>query len=224
MSTYIRRCGWDEGPLCLSPEQRRRAENHLRTAGYDIDRFSKLVWPDDAVAASREHPYAPWKFTLKSDVRAAKIKRMNERLWVKREQGRTAVKCLYVWVFYCPGISGIFEGLWTYLVGIGNEQYHGGGKKGDLEGKLLDRVKALLPIENPRPLIPLHHQDWMRLFVKKYERGKWCGRVQGKAAVRARIVGGQVREIIESVEWPRTRSTLPCPPRRASLPAGRDED
>ncbi len=202
MSTLIRRSKKGVKPaFTLNDEQRRRAKEHLLSVGIDLDQLPKLIWPDDAVAAYQSHEYAQWQFTLKSDILRDKRERMERNLLTKREYGRTEIRALYVWVFWCPGISGIFEGLWTYIVGNARE-YHGGGYKGNLAGQMLAKVMDMFPVDNPRPLFQLEHREWMPLFVKKYQRGKWCGKPQGKAAVWARVYGGQLREIIEPVSWP----------------------
>lgn len=189
----------------FTDEQRARAREHLKAAGYDVDRTPPLIWPEDAISAWQDHNYAPWQFKYKSDVLAEKRQRMEWALWEKREFDRTEIRALYLWVFWCPGISGIFEGWWTYVYGVG-EEYHGGGYKGDLQGALLEQAKEMFPVANPRPLFPLDHYDWMPLFAKQYQRGKWCGKPQGKAPFWAEVRDGRVRKIIRRAEWPKPGS------------------
>ena len=202
MTTVIHRPRKGMKPaFALNDGQRKRVDEHLKSVGIDVDRLPKCIWPDDAVSAWQEHPYAPWQFRYKGDIRREKMDRMNQRLWYKREYGRTEIRALYVWVFWCPGISGIFEGLWTYIVG-NSRRYHGGGYKGEVTGKLLGIVMDMFPVANPHPLFPLEHRDWMPLFIKKYGRGKWCGKPQGKAPILAEVQHGRIKWIIGPAEWP----------------------
>jgi hypothetical protein len=87
------------------------------------------------------------------------------------------------------------------MVGIGREYYDGGGK-GSLGGDLLDQAMQMFPVDNPRPLLPLDHYEWMPLFAERYRRGTWCGKPQGKAPVWAEVKGGRVLRIIERAQWP----------------------
>lgn len=114
-------------------------------------------------------------------------KRQKDILERKRESyDLIEKKPLYVWVFWCPGIYGCFEGLWTYLVGVGRE-YHGGGYKGQLDGHLLDDVMRLFPVSR---------NQWQEAFVKRYTRGKHCGRPQGKAIIWAEVQGSLVLKVL----------------------------
>jgi len=198
-----------KGFLSLSDDARRRAREYLESAGIAVERLPPLIWPDDAVSAYHEHMYAPWKFTTKADIRRKKIEKMNESLQWKREDGVVRRVPLYVWVFHCPGVSGFaFKGWWTYLIGIKGECY-GGGHKGNVEGGLFDKIKELFPIADPM----LHgieegwEQDerWMKGFARRYQRGKWCGKPQGKAPVWAEIEGNSIRKILSRAEWPMTK-------------------
>lgn len=127
-------------------------------------------------------------------------KRQKDILARKREPyGQIQKKPLYVWVFWCPGISGIFEGLWTYFVGLGRE-YHGGGYKGEVDGYLLDEVMRLFPVCNS---FPVSRKQWQENFIKKYTRGKHCGRPQGKAPIWAEVQGSSVVKILGRAEWTR---------------------
>lgn len=201
MTAIIKRPRKGEMPW-LSEKERIRAREYLISAGYDVDRMPKLIWPDDAVSATHDNPYAPWKFTTRSDVLKARKERMEHCLWWKREYGIIEIRALYVWVFWCPGISGIFEGLWTYLIGIGRE-YCGGGYKGQLNGRHLERVMELFPLVD-KPLIPdwRYYEQWRERFVKKYpSKTKWCGKPQGKAPVWAKVKGDHIEEILGRAEW-----------------------
>lgn len=159
-----------------------------------------MNWPEDAVSAYRRCSFEPWQFTTKSDILRERRKRMKQRLWMKREYGVTHRRALYVWVFWCPGIfSGFFEGLWTYIVGAGRE-YRAGGYKGDLAGSLLDDIMRLFPVCNS--LFPISRKEWQEQFIKKYQRGKWCGKPQGKAAIWAEVKGSSIVKILGRAEWP----------------------
>jgi len=203
MSTVISR----NFSISLSDEARERAREYLLSAGYREKDLKPIVWPEDAVNAYKEHPYAPWEFTTKADILRGKRERMENCLWFKREYGVTHRKPLYVWVFWCPGISGLFEGLWTYIVGLGRD-YQGGGYKGQLEGYLLDDVMRLFPLVD-RPLFPdyRYYESWRRAFVKKYQRGLWCGRPQGKAPIRAEVRGSNIVKILGRAQWPKRKDS-----------------
>lgn len=134
------------------------------------------------------------------DVKQRRREWQKENLRRKRSSyGQIQKKPLYVWVFWCPGISGIFEGLWTYIVGVGRE-YHGGGYKGQLDGHLLDEVMRLFPVCNS--LFPVSEEEWQEEFIKKHSRGKWCGRPQGKALIWAEVAGTGIKRILGRAERP----------------------
>ena len=196
MTTLIKRPPKGSKPL-FNEDQRRRAKEYLKSVGHDIDRMPKLIWPDDAVSASQEHPYAPWEFMTRSDVLRARKERMQHHLWWKRDYGTTEIRALYVCVFWCPGISGIFEGWWTYFFGIGRD-YRGNGYKGDVAGRQLDEVMKLFPlVDRPLFLDWRYYDEWQKQFVKKYPaRKKWCGKPQGKAPIWAEVEGNQVIKIL----------------------------
>ncbi len=197
--------GKNPTPL-LSDDGCRRVREHLKSAGIDFDSIPKLVWPEGAVSASQKHMYAPWEFIYKSDILKAKKEGMEQNLWWKRQYHTTEIRALYVWVFWCPGISGFFKGLWTYFVGIGGD-YRGGGYKGEVSGSLLDDVMDLFPLVD-KPLFTKnnnvweYHNEWQQRFVRKYQRGKWCGKPQGKAPVWAEVEEGSVKKIIGRIQWP----------------------
>ena len=199
MSTIVNR----NFSISLSEEARRRAREYLLSRGWREEQLKPIEWPEDAVSAYRPHIYAPWQFTTKTDIKRMKRESMEHNLWWKREYGVTHRKPLYVWVFWCPGISGFFEGLWTYIIGLGRE-YRGGGYKGDLSGHLLDEVMRLFPLVD-RPLFPpdyQYYESWRRAFIKKYQRGRWCGKPQGKAPIWAKVKGSSIIKILGRAEWP----------------------
>ena len=197
MTTVIKRPPKGSKPL-FNEDQRRRAKEYLKSVGHDIDRMPKLIWPDDAVSATQEHPYAPWKFTTRSDVLRARKERMQHQLWWKRDYGTTEIRALYVWVFWCPGAFGFaFRGLWTYLVGIGRK-YNGGGIKGNVVGRLLDEVISLFPLVD-KPLFPdwRYYNQWQEEFIKKYPTRK---KRSGKAPIWAEVEGNQVIKILSRAQ------------------------
>jgi len=193
--------------LLNSEESQRKAKEHLKSLGYDFDKQPKLVWPEGAVAAWNDHFYGQWQFRFMSDVQREKKEEMEQNLMWKRDSDKTEIRALYVWVFWCPGISGFFfKGLWTYIRGIGRE-YHGGGIKGNLDGHLLDEVMELFPLVD-RPLFPdwRYYDRWQKQFIKKYPaKTKWCGKPQGKSAVWAEVKGTWVNKIIARAEWPQSK-------------------
>jgi len=203
-SVIIRDKKASEHPLgfLLSDESRRRAREYLKEAGIEVERLQPLIWPKDAVSAFREHMYAPWEFKYKSDILREKQERMEGHLWWKREYGIVQRKPLYVWVFWCPGINDcFFKGYWTYFVGLGKD-YHGGGYKDDIVGKLLEQVIKLFPLVETDLFGNFNYDLWQRRFIEKYQRGIWCGKPQGKAPVWAEVKGGNVEKILSRAEWP----------------------
>lgn len=181
----------------MTDEKRRRIRKYLISVGVPEEILKPIIWPEDAVSAYREHSYAPWKFTTKKDILREKRKSMEQNLWFKREYGVTQKRPLYVWVFWCPGISGVFEGLWTYIVGLGRD-YHGGGYKGQVDGHLLDDIMRLFPVCN---LFPVSHDQWQEEFIKKYRRGTHCGKPQGKAPIWAEVKGDSIVRILGRAQW-----------------------
>ena len=193
------------GFFSLSDDARRRAREHLKSVGIVVEKTHPLIWPDDAVSAYRSHMYAPWEFTTKADILREKRKRMEQCLWWKREHGVVRRKPLYVWVFWCPGAFGFaFKGWWTYLIGLKGE-YHGGGHKGEVRGDLFNQIKKMFPVVDP---ILFDTDDWkederwMEAFVRRYQRGKWGGKPQGKAPVWAEVQGDNLIKILGRAEWP----------------------
>ena len=156
-----------------------------------------IDWPAEAVSAERQGPREPWRFTFRSDVLRMKRERMERNLAIKRESDLSCRRALYVWVFWCPGVAGFaFQGWWTYLTGIGGKRYHGGGVKGKVAEDLLSRIMQMFPVDNPYPLLgPVSADEWMPLFARKHQRGLWCGKPQGKAAVWATVDNDRVLEI-----------------------------
>lgn len=133
------------------------------------------------------------------EVKQRRRKRQKEILAeIRSPYDQIQKKPLYIWVFWCPGISGFFKGLWTYIVGVGRD-YHGGGHKGQLDGYLFDEVMRLFPVCNSS--FPVSRNHWEGEFIKKYTRGEWCGRPQGKAPIWAEVVGGSIERILGRAEW-----------------------
>lgn len=186
-----------KGLLRLSEEARRRAREHLKSAGYDVDRIQPLVWPDDAVSAHRKHRYAPWEFVTNADVRRQRQKRMESILWWKREYGVVRRMPLYVWVFRCPG--WVFGGWYTYIIGTNISfalNFRGYAKS------MIAQLMQLFPLIEPTLFGPPDLDKWMAEFVKRYQRGTWCGKPQGKAPVWAEVEGTHIKRIIGRAQWP----------------------
>jgi len=183
----------------FSDEARKRAEEHLKSVGYDFEKKPELIWPEGAVAAWQDHFYGPWKFRYMSDVLREKKQKMKHNLCKKREWGTTRIVPLYVWVFWCPGISGFFyRGWWLYLIGRGISS----GKYLSRDKEMVNRIMELFP-GDPLLFGKMDLNDWMQWFVKHYQRGKWCGKPQGKAPVYAKVEGDHIREILFRAEWPK---------------------
>ena len=186
------------GFLNLSPEANQRATEYLRSVGWDVDRIKPLIWPEDAVSAYRDHPYDPWKFVTKLDVKQRRQREAKEVLWYKRNDGVIKRRAAYVWVFWCPGISGIFfRGWYIYVIGNGFDW------SGKLSSKLGKRILELFPFVEPVLFGTPNEKKWMGGFVKRFKKGKWGGRWQGKTPVWVEVKGCNITKIIERVEWPR---------------------
>jgi hypothetical protein len=184
----------------FSEEARKRAYEHLKSLGYTDDELRPIEWPQDAVSAYRDNGHAAWKFTTIADILRRKRDRMENNLRWKREHEIIERRTLYVWVFWCPGISGFFRGWWTYLVGHGGD-YCSGGHKGEVDGVLKEDLLRLFPLVEKR-LFDTDWNLWMRRFVKKYRRGVWCGKPQGKAPLWAQTEGNRVLKILGRAQWP----------------------
>lgn len=186
----------------LSDDARQRIREYLKSAGIEVERTQPLIWPDDAVSACREHMYAPWEFTTKADIRQKRRERMEHHLWWKREYGVTQIRPLYVWVFWCPGVSGIFyRGWWLYIIGIGGVDY--GGKYLGQDTEKVRRLMELFPLVEPKLFDSPDLRKWKAEFVKCYKRGYWCGKPQGKSPIWAEVKGSRIVRIISRAEWPR---------------------
>lgn len=184
----------------MTDEKRCRVREHLISLGVQVDRLQPIIWPEGAVSAYRKHKYAPWEYTTKADLlRDKRKRRMNHRIWM--ESQITHRRRLYVWVFWCPGISGIFEGWWTYIIGCGVE--HGG--KYSTDSNLILRAMELFPIIEP-VLFGIEEdweqrERWMIEFAKRYQRGVWCGKPQGKALIWAEVKGNSIEKILGRAQW-----------------------
>jgi hypothetical protein len=189
--------------ILLSPEAQERARKHLKSVGLDPDKSPQLIWPEDAVSAYREHIYDPWQFITKTDILQRKREKMKNRLWMKREYGVTQRRALYVQVFWRPGFFGFaYRGWWITLVGIDIDFGCKYFQWKDMCQNLLD----LFPLID-KPLFGPDWRDWERWkkeFVKKYQRGYWCGKPQGKAPVWAEVQGRYVQRILSRAQWPGT--------------------
>ena len=198
MSTSIQRKG-----NCLfsfSDEARRRAKEYLLSSGVPAKALEPIVWPQDAVSAYRKHFSLPWEFTTKADVQRGKRERMEHSLRFKREYGVIQKRPLYVWVFWCPGISfTFFRGWWIDIVGRGidfNCKFFDGTT---MCSSLLD----LFPLVENNLFGPRDIEKWKAEFVKRYQRGLWCGKPQGKAPIWAEVQGTDIRKILGRAKWPK---------------------
>lgn len=206
--------GWPSFGL-FSDEGLKRAKKHLEYLGIRWDKIPPFDPPDDAVSASRDSNlgdyYAPWVYTTKSDILREKRERRERHLAYVRELEENNIvrrRPLYVWVFWCPGVSGFFEGWWTYIIGRGIE--HGG--KCCKDSNLILRAMELFPIIEGT-LFGIgedweERERWMKEFAKRYQRGCWCGKPQGKALIWANVKGSNIERILGRAEWPKRKESL----------------
>lgn len=163
-----------------------------------------IPWPEGAVSAERRFPRDTWEFTTQTDLLRRRRKLMEQQLWWKREYGTVHRRALYVWVFWCPGISGFYEGWWVYLIGR-DISY---GKYLEQHTEIMAKIMELFPVVQPSlfPSQSLHRfpgaEEWKQDFVKRHQRGFWCGKPQGKAPVWAEVEELQVKRILSRTEWP----------------------
>ncbi len=204
MTTIVIRSkqGKGGGLLNLSEDARRRAREHLKSLRIRLERVQPLIWPEDAVSAYRKHIYAPWTFTLKSDILRRKREDMERSLRRKREDEVIHRRALYVWVFWCPGISGCFEGWWLYLIGRGFET----SKYFEHDSKRVARLMELFPLIEPTLFGSPDIRKWKMEFVRCYQKGRWCGKPQGKAPIWVEIKNNYIFNILGRAEWPSSNS------------------
>ncbi len=185
----------------LSDEAKQRAREHLKSAGIHLDQVPELIWPDDAVSARQDDIYAPWQFTTTGDLLRERRETMDRNLRRKREYRVSQRRALYIWVFWCPGVSGVFyRGWWTYIIGRDVEY---GDKYQNARDAVIERLMKLFPLVEPTLFGPPDFDKWMAEFVKRYQRGKWCGKPQGKAPIWCEVYGGEITKILERAEWPK---------------------
>jgi len=186
----------------LSEDARKRAYDHLKSLGYRDEELKPIEWPDDAVSAYRDNRHATWKFTTIADILRRKIEKMERNLRWKREYNIIEKRPLYVWVFWCPGISDFFfKGWWIYLIGREISECVGERKDNNIIKKLLE----LFPLIEPNLFGWRDILKWKRKFVHNYRCGCWCGKPQGKAPVWAEINGDRVLRILGPAKWPSNR-------------------
>lgn len=183
----------------MTDKKRLRIREYLVSVGIQVDRLQPLIWPEGAVSAYKEYMYAPWEYTTKADIlRQKRQRRRTHRIWM--ESRITHRRRLYVWVFWCPGVGGFaFRGWWTYIIGCGVE--YGGKLIFDTEPIL--QAMRLFPVIEPT----LFEEDWeqrerwMIEFAKRYQRGLWCGKPQGKALIWAEVRGSTIIKILGRAQW-----------------------
>lgn len=185
----------------MTDEKRRRIREYLISVGVRVEELHPLIWPKNAVSAYRKSIYEPWEYTLKSDIlRRKRELRDQHRSWM--ESQITHRRRLYVWVFWCPGISGFFEGWWTYIIGYGGVE-HGG--KFTQDSNLILRAMELFPVIEPKLFDTEEdweqRERWMIEFAKRYQRGLWCGKPQGKAPIWAEVQGNTIVKILGRAQW-----------------------
>jgi len=198
MCTYINR----NFSIPMSEDARRRARKHLLSRGYTEEQLKPIEWPEGAVSAYQSCLGAPWEFTLKSDILRAKREKMERDLQWKREEDVVLRRPAYVWVFWCPGVGGFaFRGWWTYIIGHGFEY----GGKYTQDSSLTLRAMELFPIVEPISFEEdwQYRERWMKEFAKRYKRGTWCGKPQGKAPIWVEIKDNDIIKILGRAQWPK---------------------
>ena len=126
--------------------------------------------------------------------------RQAERLrQIRSDYDVTYRRPLYAWVFWCPGINNfIFRGWWIDLVGRDIDfscKYFEGTK-------MCSKLMELFPLVEPTLVGQPDIEKWKAEFVKRYKKGCWCGKPQGKAPIWAEVKGNSIVRILGRAEWP----------------------
>lgn len=197
MSVFAKR-NW--API-FSEEAHERCRKHLLSVGYREEDLKPIVWPDDAVHAHRDHLGDPWKFTTQADIRRKRQEDAKDTLRRVRGENekRSKIQCLYVWVFYCHGISGFYVGWYTYIIGL---NFSAALNFRCYSNRLVERLMRLYPLVEAETLFePPDFEKWMREFAKKYKRHSPHFSRQGKSPVLCEVCGGDIKKIIKKIEW-----------------------
>ena len=186
----------------FSDETRLRVRERLKSMGVPVEKLPPFDPPEDAVSADKKGGmYGNWVFTTKGDILRKKRERMEQNLRFKREYGVIHRRPLYVWVFFVPGL--LFGGWWTYI--IGRDVSHGG--KCCRDSDLILRAMELFPVVG-QTLFALQEdwkerERWMIEFAKRYQRGYWGGKPQGKAPIWGEVKGNSIERILGRAQWPK---------------------
>jgi hypothetical protein len=157
----------------------------------------KILSPPDNVAGYESNGYyrrpVTWSMVMDRRRQRQKIELENKRI----DYDFIHKIPLFVWVFFCPGISGVFEGWWLYFKG--REDYYGGGFKGSIGDELLKKVIKLFPLVEVDLFGNFNFELWKERFAKKYQQGTWAGKPQGLVPVWTLVKGHQVIDILEII-------------------------
>lgn len=175
--------------------------------------MTSIPWPEGGISASRGmtlQGMSPWSIFTIGDKLRQKREKMEENLRRKREYAVVRRVPLYVWVFWCPGVSGfIFRGWFTYLIGVSFEANV--NFKGGLPA-MQRRLMELFPLTEPGLWDDCDERvfdRWQKEFVKRYPRGLRLGKPQGKAPVWAEVRTGYygniptITRLLSRAEWQR---------------------
>ena len=181
----------------FSDAARERAREHLKSVGVRLEHLPPFEPPEDAVSAYQRSMYEPYKYTTKDDILREKRKYMEQHLWLKREAGVIYRRPAYVWVFWCCGVSGLFyKGWWIYLIGRGIST-----SKYFTQSPLFFRILELFPLVERNLFGHSDINKWKAEFVKRYQRGYWGGKPQGKAPIWVEVKEGRIERILGRGQW-----------------------
>jgi len=152
--------------------------------------------------------YEPPLITTYADIGRRKKQQQAKRLAGKRkDEYRTEIRPIYLWVFHCPGFGFAYKGWWTYLIGR-----HGwdSGKYLARDEKIIRQLMELFPVADTTLFGPsLTHEQWQPLFALAYacrhpdgSLRKHAGWVQGKALLWAEFHGSSFWRIIGPAHLP----------------------
>jgi hypothetical protein len=158
---------------------RKRDRDRAMRDGWMTARFP---WPDGSVSAEQRYPGEAFVYTYETDIQREKVERMERALWYKREPDAER-RAIMLHVFYVGG--SLFTGWWTYLIGINDKRYAGGGYKHNVVGSLMTQARELFPLVLPG----LHDDLWMEVFARRYQRRTRFGRPEGMAPVWGMVHG-----------------------------------
>jgi hypothetical protein len=185
------------------------------------EEFWTRFGPDTAIVDTN---YEPPRVATYADLGRRKRQKQDDNLRSNRRPSWCGPnrRAIYVWVFHCPGISGVYEGWWTYLLWRGGDS----GKYLDRDEKIIRQLMELFPLAGTTLFGPaLTHRQWQvrfaRAFCCRHPDGtprKHAGRIQGKALLWAEFHGDSFWRILGRAYLPSQSERSSILNRKSNLP------